>query len=900
MKTKNIKIQKYHLIRKAWSLPLLVSFLLITIVWSCSNESTEDQSFEAKTFSDAQKKAAFGLTELSVELPQKELYVGQMVQFEVRGKYRDGNTENVSPFVEVMPDQKAEVFALTDEGRQENQSQMVSLQLLQDGKSKIHLVLGSVQYEFEITIYKAKLYKLYTDPQNIEVFTHKKTLFKIIGVYTDGSIQELQATPQVELAENQPSTGENTNSEANTSEGQGEQTENQNSVASNNSVKFEFEAKELEVAFDNTSKSWYLITSSMQASFVKIKYGEISLTPQVILLDGSPKQLEIDPASFYLVAQNPTQFRTYAITADDKKYEITELAEYSIDDENIANVIKNEKNQMTVTGLTTGKTQLNVNYLGQTASTSISVNFIDLKEIGFKTTDSTIYKGVDYPLQVYGISNSGSKIENIAGLCTLASSNNEIITIDDTFTGIFKALNIGEVEVSAQCLNATNSIKISVEPALIQDIVFKSEEGKTIHSLTIPKGAIKNVLVMGMNNDTEESILEQVTIEPADEAIITTFAVNGDKTLLTFQGAAVGEQKINFTYMGIKASLPVTIVDAEMTAIRISPVTKTIPLGKKQGFNLFGLFTDNESELGLNEEEADWVTQYNTLLYAKPVGYVSNNEGSRGVLTSLNEGIIEVVGKFMGKEAKATITITPPIIEEVKLTTTIDSLELGETSTVTATATLSNDVTVNLSELCERYTIEFNLNTKIPGNVEAISIDDLLCTNGTVTITALDAGVAKIRVIATSKTDENEDPIESDLLTFGVSMPCMENAMTKSYGNLDKYDSLYCWHLGDYGENCNDVCTNAGKTYHSSTETYASNNSYTNRCKEVAQKFDIELAQIDFSNQYFYYQTNNIGQGLGCSVYSFFGTPLLYLYSSPTFNEAHSDLDHRRICSCGP
>lgn len=136
-----------------------------------------------------------------------------------------------------------------------------------------------------------------------------------------------------------------------------------------------------------------------------------------------------------------------------------------------------------------------------------------------------------------------------------------------------------------------------------------------------------------------------------------------DRVSVDAQGLVVGESvgsevvraEIVFGDSDLNADVMVTVTDASLQNVRVSPRTSTVAVGGTAQFTLTGIFTDSSTRT--LTAEATWRSS------EREVAGISNVEGSRGQAAALGEGTTTIEVRFVREgetfQDSASLTVMP-------------------------------------------------------------------------------------------------------------------------------------------------------------------------------------------------------------------------------------------------
>lgn len=824
---------------------LKIFFISLIFTLSCQRSVEDSSNFSAKEFSNDLDRISFGLKKIDLKTKEQEFYSGDSITIEAIGTYQDGTTENISAFVSLKFEEA--ILSIKNHSKES-----ITLQANSSGEFTISASLRDLTAILLITIKPAKLLGIFTAPENLAVFSNLTTSIEVFGIYSDQSVRKIIAP---------------------------------------NEIKITSEGKNIAFSWLEEKKIWLISPSEPGDAMIHVEYAGLMAKTPIKIKDGSPTSIVANPAEISILAGKSIEIKVMALNSEGLAYDITDLAKWSFEQNEIFRFIDEKKEIKQIDGLKPGRSSIQIEYNGLTIDIPITVGLHSIKEIATQIDSDHFLKDGIYQLKVMATFNDETRA-NIASFCQINSSAPEIATLSEDGSGIFKAKLVGEVQFEVDCFGLKDSLAININDPMIIDMYFKDLLNREIFSLNIPRGLSKTLKVIGISTDGQEfDISNMVEFQTSNPSIITVTKTSGLGVTLDIKAESVGESWIYFSLEDVKDRLFITADAPVLESIRIEPAVSSDPLGFTRQFELFGRYSHQASEIQLSSNSIVWSVIYNTELYNKPPAFISNNQGEKGLLKTLAEGEVSIKATIGNETATASYVILPPLLNNISITSPA-SITKGQNAVLSAQASYTDGTIKSLADLCETYNISIAVVETNPQSLIPLLINDQLCTSQTLTVDGLTEGVAGLKITASHKTSNQK--IESVVHYIGVKTPCNETDSIKSYGTLSKQSNLYCWYLGNMGSSCSSVCSSANRTYHDATKSYAGSNGTSENCKQIASLFTTDLGHIDLNTNFI---PNGSGQNLGCSVYSFFGVDIVYRYLTSTDSSA-SEANHRRICAC--
>ena len=146
---------------------------------------------------------------------------------------------------------------------------------------------------------------------------------------------------------------------------------------------------------------------------------------------------------------------------------------------------------------------------------------------------------------------------------------------------------------------------------------------------SIANGLTQQFTATGRYTDNStQDLTTQVTWSSSDAAVATVSNAAGSNGLATTAG--VGSTTVSATSGDVSGDTTLTVTDATLVSIEVSPATPSIANGLTQQFTATGRYTDNSTQ--------DLTTQVTWASSNAAVATVSNAGGSNGLATTAGVG----------------------------------------------------------------------------------------------------------------------------------------------------------------------------------------------------------------------------------------------------------------------
>ncbi len=204
----------------------------------------------------------------------------------------------------------------------------------------------------------------------------------------------------------------------------------------------------------------------------------------------------------------------------------------------------------------------------------------------------------------------------------------------------------------------------------------------TIAALTSTKLTVKG----NFSGIFTRDITDQVTWS-TDSPTVAGFTNTAIPNAVT--GHIPGTAVLTATVGNISNTFSLTVSNATVTALAITPATPSVPKGLTQQFAVTGTFSDlSTQDVTL---DATWASSITT------VATVSDAAGSKGLAQSLAIGSTQISATFGGISDTTSMTVTAPVLQSIAVSTTTPSLLSLTSGTFQASGVYSDGTSVDVT-----------------------------------------------------------------------------------------------------------------------------------------------------------------------------------------------------------
>lgn len=374
------------------------------------------------------------------------------------------------------------------------------------------------------------------------------------------------------------------------------------------------------------------------------------------------------------------QLKATAILSNDTTRDITAEADWSTADAALATVNTTDARGL-VTANGVGSTQITASLNGISASIELAVTAATVTrvEVAPAADGTSLPKGTSRQFKATAVF-SDSSTQDVTGLAAWASSAPGVLTVSNADPkGIAQAAGVGSANLTADYAGKTGVLPVTVTAAVLTALEL------TPVNPSVAKGVSPRFTAIARySDDSVVDITENqgVTWSSAQTSVATISNAAGSRG----QAAtlAKGSAVIAAAFGGLSVSTTLTVTDAEVASLSVTPAARSVAKGIKQQFTAAATFTDGTVTDITGDSNALWSSSN------EAVAKVSNAADSRGLATTLAAGVATVSVSYAGKRIDATLTVTPAEVVSLSVTPATPSVARGIKPQFTASATYTD------------------------------------------------------------------------------------------------------------------------------------------------------------------------------------------------------------------
>jgi len=466
------------------------------------------------------------------------------------------------------------------------------------------------------------------------------------------------------------------------------------------------------------------------------------------VLDGKQDNVEVDiialvdlsisPVALTLAKGSVQQYTATGLYSDHSTEDLSHAVSWSADNAEISN-----NGLLTATNIGTNTIDADID--NNSSSTSLTVSSAELTRITINTP-SLIAKGISEQLSAVGFFSDGTS-QDIGNLVTWSSSNSSIASIDEN-NGLLAAAQPGNVTITASTNSLTTTTTIEISNATLTEIVV------TPSSISLAKGSSTTINVIAIFSDQSfADISKQVDWLNTDTTKVEI--LTGDSSLANnLLAKDIGLATLTAQFSGFEATSQITVTDAVLTQLTISPTNISIPIGLSQRYFASGLYSDNTVQ--------DLSTQVTWISDRESSATIDNVTSLQGTAHSLAAGDVTISATLGSVTQSTTLNITTAQLNSIEIQPSKQAAAIDFSIPIKAIGHYSDGSKFDITDKAEWSSNNqgiLNLADSKKGTIQTLSEGDTL-------INASHSGISGLGQVFVSSTTLQSIFISANLTTI--------------------------------------------------------------------------------------------------------------------------------------
>lgn len=406
---------------------------------------------------------------------------------------------------------------------------------------------------------------------------------------------------------------------------------------------------------------------------------------------GAPSSVQFQQNTLQAVASEDSSTQLNLIASFDdgtskavRNFDVTELADWSSSNNDIANVSNTAGTKGLVFGANSGNATITASFRGVSTDISFTVLDATLERIDINPASISLVKGTSRDITISARYSDGTTLD-VTEDATLSVANTDIATVTrpDSASARVNAVEVGSTTLNASFGDFTDSATITVQGVALQSLTLSPSSPSIANGRTVDFALQANFADGSTQDVTEDA--DWLSDNPNVASVSSTA---GSKGIATAQ--AVGTATIRASFSGTSQSTVMTVTDAVLDRLEIDPANPSIADGTKQQFAATAIYSD-----GSNEDvtsDVSWESSDET------VAVISDLAANRGEATALDVGQTTITATLQNETPVTTVlTVTSATPTALAIEPLDSSVALNRTQQFSATATFTDNSTQDVT-----------------------------------------------------------------------------------------------------------------------------------------------------------------------------------------------------------
>jgi uncharacterized protein YjdB len=405
--------------------------------------------------------------------------------------------------------------------------------------------------------------------------------------------------------------------------------------------------------------------------------------------DATLTALSVTPLSAALAKGTAQRFTATGTYSDSSTQDLTDLVTWSSSDSTVAAISNAPGSRGLATALGPGTATIRASLLLSgtlfSGAAPLTVTEARLLFVAVTPAGPVLPKGTVLQLVATG-RYSDDSTQDLTSLVTWSSSDPAVATVSNAAgtRGLVTATGTGSTILMATLSGRSGTTALEVSSAVLTTLSL------TPPSPSLPLGTAARLRATGIYSDgSTQDLTESATWLSSDTTIAAVSGAAGSRGLTT--GISLGTTTVRATQGAVSGAATVTVTEAVLSALTVTPPDPTVPKGVRRQFVATGVYSDSSTH-NLTSAVA-WSSTDTT------IAQISNAAGESGVALGLKEGTVTLKAAYLGKTAATTLTIVGAVLDAVAISPADTSIAKGTALQFIATGTYSDGSTQAMTDV---------------------------------------------------------------------------------------------------------------------------------------------------------------------------------------------------------
>ena len=438
------------------------------------------------------------------------------------------------------------------------------------------------------------------------------------------------------------------------------------------------------ITVSNETGSRGLVTAAAFGQTVlSATYQDVTGTANISVSAATLKSILVAPQSAVLANGTTLQLSATAVYSDLTNLDVTQMVTWKTASSAIATISSSGSTAGLLTGVSPGPVEVTASLAGVDGKVTVLVTSATLKQLAVTPAAPTLAKGTAVQLVATGTF-SDNTTQDVTSLASWTSPTPAVATVSNQSgsKGLASGVSKGLVAIQATLNGQTGSANLTVTDATLSSLTV------TPTAPVIANGTAMQLVATGNFSDgTAQNLTTSVTWASSVPTVASVSNTAGMQGLVS--GLSKGQTSISATLSGKTGSTPLTVTDAVLSSIAVTPATQSLAAGTNLQFLATGTYSDNSTQDITSL--VSWTSSNVTF------ATISSGAGTRGLARGVAPGTVTITAVLGTVAGVTTLTVNNATLSSIAVNPVTPVIAAGTTQQFTATGTYSNGSTANLT-----------------------------------------------------------------------------------------------------------------------------------------------------------------------------------------------------------
>lgn len=444
-------------------------------------------------------------------------------------------------------------------------------------------------------------------------------------------------------------------------------------------VKWQASSDAIVAVSNNTGSRGLVTASNFGQILLSATYNDAVGTATVAVTAAALRSILLSPQNPVLANGTTIQLAATGVYSDLSNQDLSDMVTWKSADENIATVTASGAGAGLVSGRAPGVAALTASLFGVDSQLKVTVTSATLKQLAVTPAAATLAKGTTLQLVATGTF-SDNTTQDVTSLASWTTADSTIGTVSSQSgsRGLVAGVSKGLIAITAALNGQTAKSNLTVSDATLASITV------TPASPAIANGSTAQLSATGNFSDGTTQNLSGAVTWLSSQPTVAAVSAQGLASAL-----GKGQTSISAALMGRTGSTTLTVSDAVLTAIAVTPASQTLAAGTNLQLVATGMYSDNTTQ--------DITSLVSWTSTSAASATVSSGAGSRGLVRGVNAGTATITAALGSVSGDAMLTVTSAALSSIVVTPATHVIASGTTQQLVATGLYSDGTSANLT-----------------------------------------------------------------------------------------------------------------------------------------------------------------------------------------------------------